>query len=345
MSLFLELKYARILGQSLLLWKIKNNSPFSAQSRCPICLDSNKSKTLCRFHVREYQGSCFVNCFNCGYSTNLVSYLKVYHPSLYSEFVFERYRVVGKDDEPVVRTDKPTISDEDLIPTRNDFEEPFSLDLPYVSDLPKDHPARLYVASRKLPRYPFQYAENFYDFSSQFNKELSSGKRDEPRLIIPFYDRKGSVFSYQGRDLSGKSKQKYITITVDTKVPKIFGVERCDFKTPIKIVEGPLDALFLSNCLASVNASLMATAKKLSAVVKKENITLIYDCEPRNAVICDMYEKAIDAGYKIVIWPNNQIQKDINDLVMSGKNPEQIVEKHTYSGLMAQLKFHKWVRI
>lgn len=348
-ALFLELKYARMLGQSVDRWKVKNNSPFHATGRCPICGDSAKSKTLCRFHVREYSGACFVSCFNCGYSNHISEYMKVHEPSFHSEFVFEKYRITGDLNAPVIIAPKAVVDDSVLIPTMLPFEEVFTLDLPLVSDLPENDPVRLYVASRKLPDYPFQYAEKFYDFSSQFNEQLAEvarGKRDEPRLVIPFFDRKGSVFAFQGRDLSGKSQQKYITITVNPKTPKIFGIDKCNFKAPIKIVEGPIDSLFLKNCLASVNASLVACATKLLGVVKKESLTLVFDNEPRNAQIVKMYNEAITLGFNVVVWPTSPERKeDINDLAKRGLDPEKIIETNTYSGLMAQIQFNRWKRI
>lgn len=340
-DLFLEIKYGKIVGSTVSRWKVKKESPFSGSGRCPICGDSAKSKTLCRFHIREYKGAVFVSCFNCGYSTNLGSFLKTYHESLYSEYVFEKYRNNVVSDSPII-TSVPQIPKK--VPERVQ-ERSKTLDLPYLSDLPQNHPARLYAASRSLPDYRFQYAENFYEFSSRYKEDLKDVTRDEPRLIIPFFDRAGSVFAYQGRDLSGMAPQKYITIIVNPKIPKVFGIDRIDLKKPIKIVEGPIDSLFLKNCLASVNASLVATAKKLSSVLSKDKITLVYDCEPRNEVIVGHYQSAIKDGYNIVIWPETQSEKDINDLILSGKSPEKIIEQNTYSGLMAQLMFDKWKRV
>jgi hypothetical protein len=343
-NLFLELKYARMLGSSIERWKVKGNSPFHGNGRCHICGDSLKSKTLCRFHVREYSGACFVSCFNCGYSSNLAGYLKTYQPSLYSEFAFEKYRI-NEDDKPIIKS-VITIDDSDLIPPKKPSKALKLLDLPLVSDMDADSLVARYVDSRMLPAYPFQYAENFYQFSSQFNQELSCFKRDESRLIIPFFDRLGNVFAYQGRDLLGKSHQKYITITVNPKVPKIFGIDRVDFNKPITIVEGPIDSLFLNNCLASVNASLVATANKLSSVVKKENMTLVFDNEPRNVVILKMYSAALADGYKVCIWPKEcQNKKDINQMVLEGISPlkiSEIIEKNSFSNLMGQIKFSDW---
>lgn len=343
--LYLEIKYARMVGQSIERWKVKRENPFHGNGRCPICGDSAVSKSKTRFHIIQHDDTLFVKCFNCDYSTNLLGFLKTYHHGLYSELLFERYRVDGDKNEPIITT-KPKVFMEapKTIPDRL-----FTLDLPLVSNLPENHHVRLYVASRKLPDYPFMYCEKFYEFSSQFNEDLKEMRtgRDEPRLIIPFYDKQGNVFAYQGRDLSGKSQQKYITIVINTKFPKIFGLDRVDFNKPIKIVEGPIDSLFLDNCLAAVNASLVSTATKLLKGINKTlDITLVYDNECRNAEIVKMYEAAIKAGFKIVIWNTSTDKKeDINDLVLQGKDVEKIIEKNTYSGLMAQLEFQRWKRI
>lgn len=338
--LYLEIKYARIVGQSIDRWKVKKDNPFHGNGRCPVCGDSAVSKSKTRFHITQQSDTLFVKCFNCDYSTNLLGFLKVYHHNLYSELLFEKYRVDGREGTPVITVKpKPFMEAPEKPPERL-----FALGLPLVSELPIDHPVRLYVASRKLPDYPFMYCENFYEFSSQFNEDLNKTGRDEPRLIIPFYDKVGNIYAYQGRDLSGKSQQKYITIVIDTKFPKIFGLDRIDFKKPIKIVEGPIDSLFLDNCLASVNASLMSTANKLLIGINKTlDITLVYDNECRNTEILKMYEAAIDAGFKIVIWSTSPDKKeDINDLVLQGKDVEVIINKNTYSGLMARLEFQRW---
>lgn len=342
---YIEVKYARIVGQSVERWKVKNNSPFHGNGRCPICLDSQKSKSKCRFHIREHAGSVFVSCFNCGYSSNLLGFLKVYHSGLYSELIFEKYKDSATTNRPIINTPKSVVVSDALIPRKTAPDQLFKLDLPLVSDLPKDHPVALYVASRMLPNYPFQYAEKFYNFSSQFNEELSGCSHDEPRLIIPFFDRLGNTFAYQGRSLAKNSALKYVTIRINKKIPNIFGIDRCNFKKPISIVEGPIDSLFLDNCLASVNASLVSNAKKLINVCEKSNITLIYDNEPRNLQITKLYTEAIREGYRVVVWPTSPENKeDINDLILKGKNVMKIISENSYSGLMAQLQFSKWKR-
>ena len=46
-----------------------------------------------------------------------------------------------------------------------------------------------------------------------------------------------------------------------------------------------------------------------------------------------------------MIWPNNIVEKDINDMVMSGHNVQSLIESNTYSGLEAKLKFNTWKKI
>lgn len=340
MSLYLEINYAKMVGSSLDRFKIKKESPFHANARCPVCGDSATNKSKTRFHILQKESKLICHCFNCEYSASFTYFLKTYYVNLYNDYFFEKYR---KD---TIKPESKPIPDTDLIPTRIVQGKKIKLDLVLLSDLPETHPAVIYAKSRKLPDYPFMYAPEFYKFSSQFNEDLSEYKKDEPRLIIPFFDREGSVYAYQGRDLSGKSNQKYITITINPKIPKIFGLDRISFKKPVIIVEGPIDSLFLDNCLASVNASLVATAKKLSSAINSTLLTLTFDNEPRNSTIVDMYQDAIKVGYKIVIWPKSvEGIKDVNEMVLSGKDVKKIIGQNTYSGLSAQLAFQNWKKV
>lgn len=341
MSYYLQVNYAKILGIRLERFKIKRESPFLANSRCDVCGDSATDKKKARFYIYEKNSELNCNCMNCGLSTTLLSYLKNNHKDLFDGYLFDKF----KSNKPshqitTLKVDKPVQPSISL--------KPVILDLPLVSQLPDDHPAKIYVKNRQLPDYPFQYSNKFFNFSSQYNDQLSTGKTDEHRLVIPFFDTKGGVFAYQGRDLLGRSKNKYITIQIDKKVPKIFGLNRLNLNKEILLVEGPLDSLFLPNSLASVNASLVATAGKLLSGINKDQsaIVIILDNEPRNAQIVTEYKRAIDAGYKIVLWPRLvQGIKDINEMVLKGIDPLAVIKNNTYCGLEAQLKFVTWKKI
>ena len=71
----------------------------------------------------------------------------------------------------------------------------------------------------------------------------------------------------------------------------------------------------------------------------------IYDNEPRNNEIVKRISNTISKGDKVVIWPSNINEKDINDMVLSGHNVQELVESNIYNGLEANLKFNIWKRI
>ena len=71
----------------------------------------------------------------------------------------------------------------------------------------------------------------------------------------------------------------------------------------------------------------------------------VYDNEPRSKEITERISKAIARGERVVIWPINILEKDINDMVLAGHDVQSIVESNTYDGLEANLKFTTWKRI
>ena len=76
----------------------------------------------------------------------------------------------------------------------------------------------------------------------------------------------------------------------------------------------------------------------------KDKVVAILDNQPRNKDVCKILDKVIDKQYKVVIWPQSLDQKDINDMVLAGKDPLDVVKKHIYQGLEAKIKFTEWKR-
>ena len=71
----------------------------------------------------------------------------------------------------------------------------------------------------------------------------------------------------------------------------------------------------------------------------------IYDNEPRNREIVSRIERTIDNGARVVIWPKDIQEKDINDMFLSGLNVQSVVESNIFSGLEAKLKFNTWKKV
>ena len=75
------------------------------------------------------------------------------------------------------------------------------------------------------------------------------------------------------------------------------------------------------------------------------NPVWIYDNEPRNRQIVARISETIDRGDRVVIFPKNIMEKDINDMVLSGHNVQRMVQSNVYQGLEAKLKLQAWKRV
>jgi hypothetical protein len=170
---------------------------------------------------------------------------------------------------------------------------------------------------------------------------------DHPRLLIPFRDEDGEVFAYQGRAF-GRENPKYITIKIDENRDKIFGLDRVDKSKPIFVVEGPLDSLFLDNCISVGGADFTKPLMIGGKLISNGELIIIYDNEPRNKEINKQIDKTISQGRKVCIWPNHMKHKDINDMIIAGLSREyikEIITYNTFSGAAAQLRFAEWRKI
>ena len=205
-----------------------------------------------------------------------------------------------------------------------------------LSDLPDIHPCIQYVRSRNIPASAYNelyYCKDFRNIAKYAKIELKSSER----LILPFFDENSDLFGLQGRSLDG-SEPRYITLMFKEDQEKLFGKHKVDLTKPFYVVEGPIDSLFLKNCIA------MAGSDGLSDKYNS-NAVLVFDNEPRNKQIVDKVEKYIDKGFKTVIWPDHIKQKDINDMILKGVDVQSIVEQNTYAGLAAKIKFNAWKRV
>jgi DNA primase len=169
-------------------------------------------------------------------------------------------------------------------------------------------------------------------------------KDEHPRMIIPFFTPAGKCFAFQGRAY-GAEEPKYYTIKVDETQEKIYGLDRLDYSKRIYVVEGPIDSLFIPNCVAVSGSSFdTPTIRQLLT-----NATLIMDNEPRSKEIVKLLDKNIKAGYSVCMFPEHIQQKDINDIFLhSGMTIDEILETintNTFTGIEASLKFSTWKKI
>ena len=157
---------------------------------------------------------------------------------------------------------------------------------------------------------------------------------DDPRLVIPFFDKDENLIAAQGRSLRGGDKLRYVTIKVKENAPKIFGLNTWDENKTTYIVEGPIDSLFVENSIAMAGADL-STYMKLFV---NTDVVFIYDNERRNKEIIKKMEGIISDNYKIVIWPTHVVEKDINDMILNDIDVMDIIRSNTYQGLIAKTR-------
>jgi transcription elongation factor Elf1 len=343
MSLSVESKYIGLISHRLRNFKRKQDYLWNFS--CPLCGDSKKNLLKARGYVYKKGNNLFYSCKNCGIGTSLGKLLENVDGSLYKEYVLERYKSgesgFSNFKEPTFNVPSPRF---DKLDKPKIFEH-----AEFCSNLSSEHFCLAYLKNRQIPK-------EFYSqllFTSHYKKFIDAlvpnhGKKliDDARVIIPFYDVYNNLIAVSGRALETSDKTlRYITIrTTDSEEKLVFGMDRVSVHEPVRVVEGPLDSLFIKNCVASADANLAIVAENISAGKK----VLIFDNEPRNKEIVKLMQESIKSNHNIVIWPNTIQAKDVNEMVMSGISVdeiESIISSNTFSGLEAQTKFVFWKKI
>ena len=265
-------------------------------------------------------------CHNCGASLSLNNFIKKLDTTLHKQYTLEKFKEghTGRSfvvDEPQFKFKKPVFRKK--------------LDLPKATENPY---AKEYLEERKLNPEKFYFTDKFKEWTNTKKKTFDSTYRDEPRIIIPMYDRDKNLIGFQGRSLTHNSV-KYITVMLEDSAPKIYGLDTINEKLPVYVVEGPFDSTFINNSVA-----LCGSDGDLGYLEGSDTI-LVYDNEPRNREIVGRIERCIERNQKVVIWPSNIIEKDINDMILAGHDVMSMIKLNTYSGLEAKVKFNSWKKV
>lgn len=333
MSVSVDRKYLLLVSSNLERFTQKNVDLFNF--RCPICGDSEKSKIKSRGYIYRKGDDYFYTCKNCGAGHNFYNFLEIVNPSLLSEYKMESFKEnrFGNRQyyKPKVEEYKPK-----SVPKFN---------IPTIKSLSDEHFAKKYVMGRKIPEKYYDdlfYADDFKSFVESLNLDQEfTFKEDDKRLIIPFYNSKKEITYLQGRALSSDNKIRYITITIDKRYPKIFGLDRLNQNKKIYVFEGPIDSMFIENSIATADANLTKSD------VVNGNKVLVFDNQPRNKQLAKIIKDSIDDNHKVCLLPETD-GKDINEMILSGMQPEQIkemIDKHTFEGLSAQMEYTRWRKV
>ena len=328
---FIDVKYINLISSRL--QKFKRVKPKLYNFRCPICGDSQKNKNKARGFLYQVKNNTNYKCHNCGISVSFANFLKDLDPQTYKQYTFEKFKE-GNTGKNFV-TESPEDMFSKMRNTKPTFKKKIVIDLPSAFSVAL---SKHYLESRAILSGNFYYAENFQKFVNSIKPgSFEHPKFGEARIVIPLV-RNEKLIGLQGRALS-TNPVKYLTVMLDEDAPKIYGTDEIDKSLPVYITEGPFDSTFIRNSVAMCGADVDVVSCGIS------NPVWIYDNEPRNAQITRRIEQTIDQGDRVVIWPSNIREKDINDMVLSGHRVQEIVDKNTYKGLEAKLKFTTWKKV
>ena len=319
-----DAKYIGLVSSRLKKFKRVKANLFNF--RCPICGDSQKQKNKARGYIYPIKNNMNYKCHNCGASLSFNNFLKQVDTTLHKQYTLEKFKDghTGRNfvvEEPKFEFAKPV------------FKKSFNLPKASSNSVASD-----YLTKRKLDPDKFYFADKFMEWTNSQKQTFDTILRDESRIVIPMYDETKNLIGFQGRAL-GKSFTKYITVMLDDEAPKAYGLDSIDKTSTVYITEGPFDSTFICNSIAMCGADADISSWGISDPV------WIYDNEPRNREIVSRIQRTINNGGRVVIWPTNIEEKDINDMVLAGHDVMSMLESNTHSGLEAKIKFNNWKRV
>lgn len=335
MSLFLDQKYLLLISSRLPFFTKKADNTFNC--RCIICGDSAKKAKKARGYFFANKNNLMYKCHNCEASMFFSNFLKRTDNLLFQQYSLEKYaegQSLSSNSKPEIKFEQPKFKDKE--------ERLLDKLLTRLDTLPSDNEAVEFCIKRKIPKEKFNqlyYIDNIKNIVQLNEKYKESIKGDEPRLVLPFYDGDGQLSGVTCRALRGEAL-RYITVKIKDEEPLLFGVNEIDKSSIVYVVEGPIDSLFLDNAIAAAGTSLSKVGK-----LGVSNYVLIFDNQPRNKEVVKIIEKNIDQGSKVVIWPQSLEEKDINEMVLAGKDVQKIIKENVFSGLAAKAKFIAWKRV
>lgn len=343
MNTVIDYKYITLLGPYLTGFKSIGNNLWNF--RCPLCGDSEKKQTKKRGYIYNKEGTYRFHCHNCGRDMSLKNFLYNVSPELYKDYREET--LFGK----LVHTDQQV---EQLCKQQSKHitinKEKY---LTNITELQNDHPAVMYVRDvRRIPKVRWNqvyFTEHYQELINEhFGDKYKNSNLPSTGIVfvvrsfaseISGVDNDYPVIGYQLRSIDPNCpKAKRFITCIEPQKTGVFGIDKLDWNKQIFIVEGPIDSLFIPNCIAVFNSALYR--------VEIPNAIYVNDCEPRNKEIVKQIDRCISKGNRVALLPEKYFSLDINDIVckynLSESELIELLETNSYQGLEAKLKFSKW---
>lgn len=338
--IWLEIKFANLLGSHLLLFKQRKNNPYLATFRCPICGDSHRNKLKTRGYIFQHSQHLFVYCHNCNYSASFRKFLKHQNPYLYDEFALELFKE-NSHGKPITEVEEIFAVPVPVKSRTPDSSGLFDLVVPSITSPVLVH----YLKQRKVPENKWKHIFYTEDFPLLVKKVFPEKYISEPkhhRLVIPFYDPSGKeVVGICARalpDADPIKHKRYYSIS-HPGYPKLWKPNDLDINKTVYVTEGVMDAFFLDNACSMLGSNIDTGVLRTMF----DDFVIIFDCEPRNRQIIEQMERKVKEGCKIVVWSNRTKGKDLNEMALNNYVPD--LKSRTFSGLEAMLNITQFRKV
>ena len=225
-----------------------------------------------------------------------------------------------------------------------------------VKDLPSDHVCRQFVEMRRIPKKFYNilyYTDDFHAYMKLVDPDVSSTKitMPEPRLVIPFFNKKDEVVAVQGRSLSMKDeyKRELLYGTLPSSQTSLSSVCGMVCGEPIQRSVCMLSRVRWTVCSLTIRLRWWVQHQWRMIPSRFANTDMVYvlDNEPRNQQIINFNKNLIDQGKTVCICFHGIRDKDINDMIyhMTPKQIKKIMDDNAVSGLEAMMRLNRWRKI
>lgn len=269
--------------------------------QCDICGDSKSRKSLQRLELYEKHGNgTFVKCFNCGYSSNMLGYIKHYHPEYLTPYKSEKGMTTLKNlvaSKSVPNLEASFLDIPAPLPTKIDEVPPYAGLVPVFGETKK------YVESRGVK------SDGFYTPHHKYVSTPDGKCLDYKDFIIyPLQNWSG----FYARHIYNKSFKTYIykgNKYLENIVNKF---------APVYVFEGIFDALS-----SGINNYIVMMGADLPKDLPYKNLIFCYDNDKTGITKA---LKKLEEGYK-VLFLKDYYEKDLNEIMLKYKfTTEQMKE-------------------
>lgn len=281
---------------------------------CPFCGDSatDTRKKRAHFIMRGKWAGNF-KCFNCGKFMKIHNFFKTFDvPMSLSAVTY-----INNHTDEMLKTFKSNSSSAEITSEILDKQSviQYSVHRTFIKqylnlvEIDKNNNLSIPGYNYLVNRCQFNFNNFLYDPKGQYIIILNTIDNDK-------------VFGIQIRDITGKRKAKYLTLSLskihskilkdDIQIPEnveilstVFNIFNIDIYRPVLVTEGPFDAFLLPNCIATSGAS--------KSIGIELPFWYVYDSDKTGN---EHAMKMLSEGYNVFMW--EKLKKDLN---LPNKNP------------------------